>query len=45
MPKRSTLTISGRTVEGLPVDGKDVIFWDRELAGFGSRGPTRAKKS
>ena len=37
MPKRSTLTISGRTVEGLPVDGKDVIFWDRELAGFGVR--------
>ena len=24
-------------VDGLQVDGKDAIFWDRELAGFGIR--------
>ncbi len=29
--------ISNRTVEGLFVEGKDVIFWDPELLGFGVR--------
>ena len=37
MPRRSELTISKRTVDGLSVEGKDAIFWDRELPGFGLR--------
>ena len=34
MPKRAELTISKRTVDGLSVEAKDAVFWDRELAGF-----------
>ncbi len=37
MPRRSTVTLSGRAVDGLSVEGKDQIYWDRELAGFGVR--------
>ena len=37
MPRRSTLTLSGRAVDSLSVTEKDAIFWDRELAGFGVR--------
>ena len=37
MPRRSTLSLSGRAVDSLPADGRDRIFWDRELAGFGVR--------
>ncbi len=37
MPKRSELTISKRTVDGLSVEGKDAVFWDRDLPGFGVR--------
>ena len=37
MPRRSTLALSGRGVDGLSVAEKDRIFWDRELAGFGVR--------
>ena len=37
MPRRSTLTLSGRTVDSLPAEGRDRIFWDRELPGFGVR--------
>ena len=37
MPRRSTLVLSGREVDRLSVEGKDRIFWDRELAGFGVR--------
>ena len=37
MPRRSELTLSGRAVEGLSVEGGDRIFWDRELPGFGVR--------
>ena len=37
MPKRSELTISKRTVDGLFVEGKEAVFWDRELPGFGVR--------
>ena len=33
MPKRSELAISKRTVDGLSVEGKDAVFWDRELPG------------
>ena len=37
MPRRSTLTLSGRAVDALAVSARDVIVWDRELAGFGVR--------
>ena len=37
MPRRSTLSLSGRAVDRLSVAGRDRIFWDRELAGFGVR--------
>ena len=37
MPRRAELTLSKRTVDGLAVEGKDAVFWDRELAGFGVR--------
>ena len=37
MPRRSTLTLSGRAVDALAVSARDVIVWDRALAGFGVR--------
>ena len=37
MPRRSTLTLSSRAVDSLPAEGRDRIFWDRELPGFGVR--------
>ena len=37
--------LTKRIVDRLSVDSKDAIFWDRDLPGFGSRGPTRARKS
>ena len=37
MPRRGELTISKRTVDGLSVEGKETVFWDRELPGFGVR--------
>ena len=37
MPSRGELTISKRTVDGLSVESKDAVFWDRDLAGFGVR--------
>ncbi len=37
MPKRSQLKISKRSVDGLRVEGKDAVFWDCELPGFGVR--------
>ena len=37
MPRRSELTLSKRTVDGLSVEGKDTVFWDRDLPGFGVR--------
>ena len=37
MPKRGELTISKRTVDGLSVEGKETVFWDRDLPGFGVR--------
>ena len=29
MPKRSTLSLTKRIVDGLKADAKDAIFWDR----------------
>ena len=37
MPRRSTVTLTGRAVDALTVSARDVIVWDRELAGFGVR--------
>ena len=35
MAKLQYRTISKRTVDGLSVDEKDAVFWDRELPDFG----------
>ena len=45
MPKRSTLRLTARSVAALPVTGKDAVYWDRDLAGFGRHKFTSAKKS
>ena len=37
MPQKSEHRLTKRTVDALSVETKDVIFWDRELAGFGVR--------
>ena len=37
MPKRSELKLTKRAVDALEVEGKDAVFWDRDLAGFGVR--------
>ena len=39
MPKRSSLR---RSVAALPVTGKDAVYWDRDLTGFGRQKLTRA---
>ena len=44
MPKRSTLRLTKRIVGRLKADGKDAIFWDRDLAGFGVRVHTTGRK-
>ena len=44
MPKRSALKLTKRIVERLKADGKDAIFWDRDLAGFGVRVHTTGRK-
>ena len=44
MPKRSTLRLTKRIVDRLTADGKDAIFWDRDLAGFGVRVHTTGRK-
>ena len=44
MPKRSELRITKRTVDALPVEDKDAVFWDRDLPGFGVRVYPSGKK-
>ena len=44
MPKRSTLRLTKRIVDRLTADGKDAIFWDSDLAGFGVRVHTTGRK-
>ena len=44
MPRRSDLKISKRTVDALSVEGKDAVFWDHDLAGFGVRVYTTGRK-
>ena len=45
MPRRSELKLTKRTVDALEVDGKDALFWDRELAGFGVRVHATGRKT
>ncbi len=44
MPRRSTLRLTKRIVERLKAEGRDAIFWDRDLAGFGVRVHTTGRK-
>ena len=44
MPQRQYRTLSKRTVDALSVNGKDAIFWDRDLPGFGVRVYPSGKK-
>ena len=44
MPKRSTLRLTKRVVNALRTDGKDAIFWDHDLAGFGVRVQANGRK-
>ena len=37
MPRRGDFKITKRTVDGFSVQGKDAVFWDRDLPGFGVR--------
>ena len=37
MAERQYRTLTKRTVDRLSVNGKDAIFWDRDLPGFGVR--------
>ena len=44
MAQRQVRTLSKRIVDGLSVNGKDAIFWDRDLLGFGVRVYPSGKK-
>ena len=44
MPKRSEFKLLKRAVDALEVEGKDAVFWDRDLAGFGVRVHPTGKK-
>ena len=35
MPRRNTLRLTKRLVDGLKVEEQETIFWDRDLTGFG----------
>ena len=37
--------LSKRTIDRLTVERASAVFWDSELPGFGSLGPTQAKTS
>ena len=44
MAERQYRTLTKRTVDRLSVNGKDAVFWDNELPGFGVRVyPTASK--
>ncbi len=44
MTQRQYRTLSKRIVDSLPVDGRDTVYWDRELPGFGLRVYASGKK-
>ena len=35
MSGTNALKLTSRTVEALSVEGRDAVFWDRDLPGFG----------
>ena len=37
MPRRAERKLSKRTIDALAADGRDAVFWDRDLPGFGIR--------
>ena len=37
MENMKKINISRKVVEGLPVSGREAVYWDRELSGFGVR--------
>ena len=43
MAKLQRRSLSNRVVDRLSVEGKDVIYWNRDLPGFGRQKFTRAK--
>ena len=45
MPARDARAISKRTVDALPADGKDALYWDRHLPGFGVRVAASGRKT
>ena len=44
MPQKNVNKLTKRTVDALRVEGKDAIFWDRDLPGFGVRVYTTGRK-
>ena len=44
MAERQYRTLTKRTVDRLSVNGKDAVFWDNELPGFGVRVYPSGKK-
>ena len=45
MPARDALAISKRAVDALPTNGKDALYWDRHLPGFGVRVAASGRKT
>ena len=45
MPRRSEFRLTKRTVDALETQGKDALYWDRDLAGFGVRVHATGRKS
>ena len=45
MPARDALAISKRAVDALPTNGKDALYWDRRLPGFGVRVAASGRKT
>jgi len=37
MPRKSTIRLNKRVIDGLKVKNGDAAFWDREVSGFGIR--------
>ena len=44
MPGKTVRKLTKRTIDAMRVEGKDAIFWDRDLPGFGVRVYTTGRK-